>query len=205
MPSHAIKDIQDAALDGNVPLADVLRRVMALGGRVGSPELREWASRELHGYVGIDVELPAYRKVPAPIMIDVLSPGRHVTGRQMSPRAFPEGIRDVIKEEAKLAQGIGEIEAMVEPADASGLKISLTPEDEALPSAEVANQAVSVAIGRVGGIGSRVTVAPNQRAGSVSHPVTPGESGTRRWVILATLATVVAALVAVATWQGWWT
>ena len=41
-----------------------------LGGRVGSAELRDWASRELHGYVG--KELPGYRRAAAVIRIDVL-------------------------------------------------------------------------------------------------------------------------------------
>ena len=62
-----------------MPLADALREIIALGGRVGSTELREWASRELHGYVV--KESPGYRRAAAVIRIDVLSPGGQLTGQ----------------------------------------------------------------------------------------------------------------------------
>lgn len=57
-----LDEIERDALDSNVPVADTLRKVVALGGKVGSTELREWASRELRGYIGTDAELPGYRK-----------------------------------------------------------------------------------------------------------------------------------------------
>jgi hypothetical protein len=245
---------------------DTLRKVIALGGRVGSPELREWASQELHGYVGSDVELPGYRKVAAVLAIDVLNPmGRIVTGQQISPLSLPEGIRDVIGEVVPLGQGIGEIEGMLESARAGDGVVKLAPpesqtlariiehEYEAdhrgqhimavywplgqvplrgvldrvrttlvelvaemragtsdageLPSREVAAQAVNVA---VYGNKARVNVASSQISGGGSHDVkvTQPADGRSIWVKVGAgvvgLATVVGALVAVATWQGWW-
>lgn len=52
------------------PLADVLRKVIVLGGRAGSGELRDWASLELDGYAGRTEPIPAYRGVAAHIQID---------------------------------------------------------------------------------------------------------------------------------------
>ena len=46
------------------PLAETLRKCIVLGGRAGSTELRDWASKELRGYYG-DSALPQYRQVPA--------------------------------------------------------------------------------------------------------------------------------------------
>lgn len=42
---------------------------MALGGRAGTADLRDWARRELDGYGGDD-DLPDYRVVTVPILID---------------------------------------------------------------------------------------------------------------------------------------
>lgn len=257
---NLIDEIQQDALKSDVALADTLRKVIALGGQVGSTELRDWASRELHGYIGSDVELPEYRKPRAVIKVDAVKPGWQITGQQVSRLNLPEGIRDVIDEEVRLGEGIGEIEAMLESAKADGgVKLSLpdaqviatlmdreigepyqhitsiywavsqsalqgvvdrvrttlvelvaemragTPETAELPSGEVANQAVSVA---VYGSKARVNVTSPQVSSSGSHEV--HTSGTEKrsgrptfWVVLGSIAAVVAVLIALAQWQGW--
>jgi hypothetical protein len=64
-------EIERDALNDDVALAATLRKVIALGGNVGSIQLREWASHELQGYRGAtDDEFPDYRKPPAVIMLD---------------------------------------------------------------------------------------------------------------------------------------
>ena len=60
----------------------------------------------------------------------------------------------------------------------------------------------------VRGIGARVSVA--QASGSGSHTVNAAPArGRSRWRTLGAaavgLATIVAAVIAVLTWQGWWT
>jgi hypothetical protein len=45
-----LSQIEEGALDSRVPLVDVLRKCVALGGQAGSAELRDWARRELDGY-----------------------------------------------------------------------------------------------------------------------------------------------------------
>jgi hypothetical protein len=63
-------EIEQAALDESVPVATALRKCLALGGHAGSAELREWASRELHGYLGHEKELPDYRRIRSPLLMD---------------------------------------------------------------------------------------------------------------------------------------
>jgi hypothetical protein len=42
-----LEQIERDALNGETSVADGLRKCVALGGRAGSPELREWANRGL--------------------------------------------------------------------------------------------------------------------------------------------------------------
>ena len=77
----------------------------------GSEALRDWATRELDGYYGVD-ELPDYRVVPAAIQLDGMVPGGQITGQGVPPSALPEVARGRIKEEVSLRDGIGQIEEL---------------------------------------------------------------------------------------------
>lgn len=123
-----LEEIQQGALDSSVSLADTLRKVMALGGETGSAELRGWASRELKGYGGIDLDaLPDYRKPAAPLKLDALKFNAQITGQTISPRMLPDFVRDKVNETLPLYQGIGEIEAMVARARGGNGEIKLMP------------------------------------------------------------------------------
>ena len=63
-PSMKLLDEIESDLLNSKPLADVLRKVIVLGGRAGSGALRDWASLELNGYAGSDEQIPPYRGVP---------------------------------------------------------------------------------------------------------------------------------------------
>ncbi len=223
--SPLLTEVQRDALDSNAPLADTLRNLVALGGQAGSTELREWASLELRGYLHSKVELPGYRKPGAVIRINGISGNMQITGQQISPRWLPEFAREQIGEEVRLVQPVGEIEAMLQGADAEGGSIKLTlpmsqdlvaimnqesnrplqqitalywslsapaiagaldsirttlvelvaemragmPASSEVPSREVADQAVHVA---VYGRGARVNVTSATASGSGSHQVT---------------------------------
>ena len=67
---NLIDQIEQGALDGEAPISGTLLKVIALGGKVGSKELRDWASLELRDTRGSDVEPPQYRKPSAAIMVD---------------------------------------------------------------------------------------------------------------------------------------
>ncbi len=95
------------------PLDTLLRKLILLGGNAGSPELREWASRELRGY-GRDEELPSYRTVTAPLQVDGAVPGGFVHHETIGSMDIPDFARDDINEQVPLRMGVREIRSMVE-------------------------------------------------------------------------------------------
>jgi hypothetical protein len=110
-------DIEAGALDSRVPIADLLRTTIALGGRAGSAELLDWATRELKGYTPDD-ELPEYRKVVAPLHLDLANMRWVVKGQQVSPSELPDFAQDKINNDVNLYMGIAEIEKLARQADA---------------------------------------------------------------------------------------
>lgn len=107
-----IAEIERDALDDAVPLATALRKCIVLGGKSGSEALRDWASRELKGY-GPDDQLPDYRVVVAPLMVDGFAGNAQITGQQFAPSGLPDFAREHIRKELTLRAGIGEIEALL--------------------------------------------------------------------------------------------
>lgn len=94
------------------PLDGLLRKFILLGGNVGSPELRAWASQELRGYDN-DADLPSYRTVNAPLQIDGAVPGGLIQHQSISSMDLPDFARDEIDELVPLRMGVGEIHSMV--------------------------------------------------------------------------------------------
>ena len=115
-PHSLLEQIEEGALDSKTPLADVLRKCVALGGRAGSEQLRDWARRELDGYRTGD-DLPGYRTVPAIIAIDGANMAYRWTGQQISPWELPEFARGTIKQEAPIVHGVAEIEKLAATSD----------------------------------------------------------------------------------------
>jgi hypothetical protein len=110
--SSLLEEIERDVLDGK-PLADLLRKCIMLGGRSGSQELRDWASKELRGYDGND-ELPTYRTVGAPILLDGISGNWKSTGQLVPESALPDFVREAgLGQHVDFRQGVGELEAMV--------------------------------------------------------------------------------------------
>jgi hypothetical protein len=104
-------EIEAGALNSSTPIADVLRKVIALGGKAGSTELRDWATRELNGYRPGD-ELPDYRKVVAPLQIDAGTMGGFIKGQTISTMQLPDFARDKITNDVVLYQSVDELEGM---------------------------------------------------------------------------------------------
>jgi hypothetical protein len=117
-----LQAIQAGAADSSAPIADLLRKVIALGGQAGSTELRDWATRELRGY-GPDDDLPEYRKIPAPLQADMINAAWHARGQSISTLDLPEVVRDKITNLVNLGQGIGEIEQLARSATEGHLKL----------------------------------------------------------------------------------
>jgi AbiTii len=107
-----LQEIEAGALDSRTSIADVLRQVIALGGRAGSDELRDWAHRELKGYEPTD-ELPSYRRVVAPLQMDAATIGGGISRNQsLSSWQLPEVAQDTITNDVLLPMGIAEIERL---------------------------------------------------------------------------------------------
>lgn len=107
-------DIENDLLSDR-PLADVLRKVVILGGRAGSPELREWASQELKGFSGVEAEdLPPYRRIMAPLLMDAVTGSSYVERQSLPYSSLPDFVREQMPEELPIRVGVGELEAWVQ-------------------------------------------------------------------------------------------
>jgi len=125
-----LAQIGSDALDDRVPVITTLRKCIALGAEARSDELRDWASKELEGYR--DGDIPSYRTIHVPLMIDSASPFRQVRGQQISPCDLPDFARDVITEDLPLAFGVGDLQALVRNARAAGKRaIEMAPDGAA--------------------------------------------------------------------------
>ncbi|MFF2297933.1 hypothetical protein [Arthrobacter sp. NPDC058127] len=109
-PRGLITDIEEGLIS-NQPVADLLRMIVILGGKAGSAELRAWATKELSGY-GPDDELPSYRVIAAPILLDGTSQFAQISRQSISPSELPDFARSKIQEEVHFTQGVGELDAM---------------------------------------------------------------------------------------------
>ena len=124
--SYLLAEIERDVLDESKSVAAALRKCLALGGQAKSAELRDWASRELHGYPD-EAPLPDYRKIRTPLLIDGFTGGGTFRSRQVSVIDLPEEARGVVGDELPLTFGAGKIEALIRQAEARGGTIDLGP------------------------------------------------------------------------------
>ena len=110
---RSLKEIRDAAVDANVPIANVLRKCAVLGAQLKNNDLRNWAFQELSGY-GAEVEVPEYRKVMAPLFGNFAGPFQSGYRNVAVPAvALPEKLRDRART-AVFTQGVASLEANLE-------------------------------------------------------------------------------------------
>lgn len=79
--------------------ADLLK-CLALGGRAGAADLREWATRELRGYPNAEDVLPDYRLITSALLMDGIIGNFQVRGKLMSALELPEVARDHVSRRA---------------------------------------------------------------------------------------------------------
>ncbi|MFL0021393.1 hypothetical protein ACJBCE_00430 [Streptomyces sp. NBUL23] len=100
---QGLEQLEGALLDDQTSLASALRRCLMLGGYAHHQELRTWALNELQGYADDD-DLPAYRRVPAALEVNVnvheFGGITQYNGRRISLHMLPEPARE---------RGVGEI------------------------------------------------------------------------------------------------
>lgn len=108
-----LAEIERDLLDG-APVAEVLRKLIVLGGRAGSSELRDWAAVELRGYEDTLVdELPSYRKLHALIQLNAMTSSSQVSHQTIGLHELPEQVQGHITNMVPVWQGVGEIQAMI--------------------------------------------------------------------------------------------
>ncbi|MEV3853103.1 hypothetical protein AB0J38_02125 [Streptomyces sp. NPDC050095] len=116
-PTAALDRLEHGVLDPAEQLADLLRYVLLLGGYAASESLKNWATRELRGYVGVaSADVPDYRRVPAALKADSHEPGARVTGQTISRLHLPEITRGQISEELVLPQGVFQLSLLAKEA-----------------------------------------------------------------------------------------
>lgn len=117
-----LAQIKAEVVDDRVPLWSLLQKCIVLGGEAGSERMRDWARRELNGYVGADT-VPDYRHVPAALMAMITnSAGYNGRPTRVDPSVFAPEIREMVDlENAILGEGIGELEAMASKGDETRL------------------------------------------------------------------------------------
>jgi AbiTii len=250
-----LQDIEAGALDHRSRIGDPLRKVIALGGQSGSAELRDWAARELRGY-GPDDELPPYRRIVAPLQVDMMNMRWQVKGQTISPMELPEFARDEISNEVELRMGITEIEQFarqhatdgvvrIQPLGAQELAVIMNaqghlnghleriywgvspvaldgvvdqvrttlttlvaeinanmPDNAVTPSAEIATNAIDVA---VNGNRNRISLAAPQDNSTVT---TAASDEPRHWwrtagAVILGLVAIAALIIALMQVQGW--
>jgi len=109
-----IEQIERTALAADADLAPALRACVLLGGRAGSVDLRDWASRELRGYEGVDAsDLPSYRTVGAGIYIDGVTFHARIAGERISPNQLPDAMAEKVDERIEIRHALGELEDIV--------------------------------------------------------------------------------------------
>lgn len=117
MPS-LLKEIQAAAVDANVPIANVLRKCAVLAAQLKNDELRDWAFRELNGYDA--AEVPEYRILGAPTRAHLHVGGWEYKATQLASLALPEKLQERA-EVLKFSEPIATVEALVRDAETSTL------------------------------------------------------------------------------------
>jgi hypothetical protein len=114
-----LAEIERGGLDDGVPLTVTLRKCIALGAQTRNAELRDWASHELYGYRN-DNEIPEYRIIHVPLLIDGVTTTHQIRGQQISSMELPDVAHGLISEELKLAHGVGDLQALVRNAERAG-------------------------------------------------------------------------------------
>ena len=110
-----LTQIERDALDEGVPLAATLRKCIALGAQARNADLRDWASQELDGYR--DGGIPEYRTIYVPLLIDAPTFTHQIRGQQISATDLPDLAQDVISEELRLGQSVGDLDALARNAE----------------------------------------------------------------------------------------
>ena len=104
-----LHDIQNAAVDANVPISTLLRKCAVLAARLENEELRAWVAKELNGYDSV-ADVPEYRVLGAGASGHLAGPfGSGYQNITIPPSVLPQWGRKYA-EEVRFTQPIATIE-----------------------------------------------------------------------------------------------
>ncbi len=92
-----LREIQDAAINSDTPITDLLRRCKILAARLGNEELARWADQELEGYETQE-DLPNYRILSVSSYGHFSGPfGSGLRNALIPPISVPEDFREIVE------------------------------------------------------------------------------------------------------------
>lgn len=103
-----VEQLQADAINPDVPVSSLLRKVKLVAVKLGLPEVEEWVSSELNGYTG---EVPDYRRMSS--RPHVLNPVR-----SWIPMQGPPELIEMVSD-AHVAQSIASIESLLQGKDST--------------------------------------------------------------------------------------
>ena len=111
--TNLLREVRDIAVDGDVPLANLLRKCAFLGDQLSNDDLRDWAFRELDGYSSED-EVPKYRRMASMFRGDIVVCEVMLRRNEAIPTiCLPEELRDRALT-IVLTQGVASLENLLE-------------------------------------------------------------------------------------------
>ncbi|MFE6504484.1 hypothetical protein [Kitasatospora sp. NPDC057738] len=187
---RSLERLEGAVLDDTASLASALRLCVVLARHAHHQDLRMWALKELDGYEAND-ELPAYRRVPAALMVSVnryfLGGVQQVNSLRISRNQLPQPARERgIGENAPIRQGIRELEVLVtqvervvhlSPPGSAEYALLMTEEQERLGNegTEITSIHWEVAVPSIEGILDRIRTRLTQFVAEVRTSMPSGQ------------------------------
>lgn len=106
-------DRMKQGITDRAPTSELLRQCVLLGGEAGSASLRDWARRELDGYLGVD-ELPSYRRISGVLMLDGAKGYTLISNQPVSPHQLdiPEIMKESLRGPVEMHQPLAELEQL---------------------------------------------------------------------------------------------
>ena len=117
-----LEQLQEAAVDPNSDLGEVLRRCKVLASRLKSPQLEDWLLWESNGYPD-DVDLPDYRVWPIVVKGHFAGPfGSEIRNATIPTICIPEEYRETATR-VECRQSVATVSAMLEDLEGGTFRV----------------------------------------------------------------------------------
>lgn len=122
-----LNQIQDAAVDSSIRVADLLRRCKILAARLHNDEFSKWVDMELQGYSSKD-DVPDYRILRVQSFGHFSGPfGSGLRNALIPPMTIPEEYREIVHT-AYTLEPVGSLEESISRSDGNNLRSNWPPD-----------------------------------------------------------------------------